>query len=66
MLENRNSNITMQLFCIIKALSDFRLVVRIREEIDKIESMILHQRHIAPSGQQNVTLPPCGLGADDH
>ncbi|MCR4330212.1 MAG: recombinase family protein [Candidatus Roizmanbacteria bacterium] len=36
-LENRNTNITTQLACIIKAFSDFRLVAQIREEIEKVK-----------------------------
>jgi hypothetical protein len=52
MLENRNSNITTQLFCItchseafmrrvVKAFSDFRLVAQIREEIEKVRPSIV-------------------------
>ncbi len=37
LLEDRNSNITTQLSCIIKAFSDFRLVAQIREEIEKVK-----------------------------
>ena len=39
MLENRNSNITTQLSCIIKAFSDFSLVAQTREEIEKMNSL---------------------------
>jgi len=35
--ENRNSNITKQLACIIKTFEDFRLVAQIREEIEKLK-----------------------------
>ena len=36
-LENRNSNITIQLACIIKDFSDFRFVAQVREEMDNIK-----------------------------
>ena len=36
-LEDRNYNITKQLFHIIKAFSDFRLVAQIRGEIDQVK-----------------------------
>ncbi len=36
--ENRNANITTNLASIINAVSDFRLVVQIREEIEKVKN----------------------------
>jgi len=44
-LENRNTNITTQLSCIIKAFSDFRLVAQIREEIEKVKEYMLNMNH---------------------
>ena len=35
-LEDRNSNTTSQLACVFNIFEDFRLVVQIREEIEKI------------------------------
>ena len=37
LLENRNSNITMQLSHIYEAFSNFRLVAQIQEEIEKVK-----------------------------
>ncbi len=40
LLENRNSNITTQLSCIIKAFSDFRLVAQTRKDIEKVNKTL--------------------------
>jgi len=40
MLENRNTNITTQLACLIKTFEDCRLVAQIREEIEKVRPSI--------------------------
>lgn len=39
-LENRNSNITMQLAHIYEAFSNFKLVAQIREEIGKVKILV--------------------------
>ncbi len=43
LLENRNSNITMQLACVFKIFEDFRLVAQIREEIEKVNQALFRK-----------------------